>query len=147
MRKSAGRVSKRSLGRSVNPGHGATRPVRRSPAALATDRKGENHFEKQNGNTARYRFGDAHRRRHDLATASAVRCWHRIRSGGGSAAGPGRSLEGSPFREVAAFASGEEVEGGVDVKPGDGSLEPGTRELDSSSRQQATESTGDGAPV
>ena len=34
-----------------------------------TDRKGENHFEKQNGDTARNRFRDAHRRRHDLATA------------------------------------------------------------------------------
>src|SRR5215469_2914218 len=119
MRKSAGRVSMRSLGRSSNqPWPRISNETRTSGllAALVTDRKGENHFEKQNGNTARNRFRDAHRRRHDLATATAVRRRHRIRFSGGSASGSGRPLEGGPHRKVAVLASGQEIEGGVDVK-------------------------------
>ena len=83
-------------------------------AALVTDRKGENHFEKQNGNTARNRFRDAHRRRHDLATASAIRRWHRFRFGGGSAPGSGRPLERDYHRQVEALAGGEQVQGSVE---------------------------------
>src|SRR5215469_11422905 len=149
MRKSAGRVSMRSLGRSSNqPWSRISNETRTSGllAALATDRKGENHFEKQDGNTARNRFRDAHRRRHDLATASAVRRRHRIRFGGGSASGSGRPLEGNPHRKVAAITGGEQVEGGVDVKPGDGSqsLAPGNLIQVHGNRR---ESTGDGAPI
>ena len=147
MRKSAGRVSMRSLGRSsTTPGQGlATRPAPAVSLLLwRQTEKERNHFEKQNGNTARNRFRDAHRRWHDLATASAIRRRHRIRFGGGSASGSGRPLERGPHRKVAVIASGEEVEGGVDVKTRRRLSEPGTRELDSSSRQQARESTGDG---
>ena len=117
MRKSAGRVSMRSLGRSSNnPGHGLANETRTSGllAVLVTDRKGENHFEKQNGNTARNRFRDADWRWHDLATASAIRRWHRFRFGGGSAPGSCRPLERDPRRQVEALAGGEQVQGSVE---------------------------------
>jgi hypothetical protein len=73
-----------------------------------------NHFEKQDGNTARNRFRDAHRRRHDLATASAVRWRHRIRFGGGSATGSCGPSERNSHRQVEALEYGEQVQGSVE---------------------------------